>query len=313
MKILIGLAIAAVVVGVVSASAANLTVNSGALQQLTLPPPTELQLQQLTTPQSDIVLSGEPHHSIPTITLRWNAVAGAVSYNIYQSRRANDPMDRIANTTETAYDDRGKNGKGVEENGLYYYVVRAVFKNNVEGTPSNILEILGPPPEATPTPSATAASAAAAARTATPASARSASTATLTPTGADSSRASTATRTRTPVPTRTATPKAAALSTSVGSQTPVGPANLRASVGGGKVNLTWSAVTGAQSYVVSRSTAPGGAAAIIGSATMPSFSDGAAVAGTTYYYTVTAVLRNGSGTYQSQPSSEVKVTAGPGN
>jgi autotransporter-associated beta strand protein len=72
----------------------------------------------------------------------------------------------------------------------------------------------------------------------------------------------------------------------------------------GRVDLAWSAVTGATSYNVKRATSSAGPYTLVSNGqdrTIPSFSDLTAVDGTTYYYVVTAVNEFG----ESAPSSPV--------
>jgi hypothetical protein len=67
---------------------------------------------------------------------------------------------------------------------------------------------------------------------------------------------------------------------------PIGIATL---CGNRQVTISWTAMTGATSYDIYRSTASGTAGAWIGSASGTSFVDDNGLAGTTYYYTVKAV------------------------
>ena len=72
---------------------------------------------------------------------------------------------------------------------------------------------------------------------------------------------------------------------------------------GHNITLTWSASSGATSYNVKRSTATGTEATIATSATT-SFVDTTGVAGTKYFYVVTAVNQFG----ESGPSNEASAT-----
>jgi alpha-tubulin suppressor-like RCC1 family protein len=86
------------------------------------------------------------------------------------------------------------------------------------------------------------------------------------------------------------------------------PSNLTATAVSGSVALTWTAVTGAKSYNVYRSTTRVGPGTLLGNTVSINYSDTSAVSGTTYYYYVTAV----AGTLESIPSSKVVAQAGTG-
>ena len=70
---------------------------------------------------------------------------------------------------------------------------------------------------------------------------------------------------------------------------PATPANVTAWCGNMKVSVWWTAVTGATSYDVYRSTTSGVAGTLLGSSTTTSYVDTTGTLGTTYYYTVKAV------------------------
>jgi hypothetical protein len=83
------------------------------------------------------------------------------------------------------------------------------------------------------------------------------------------------------------------------------PTNLTATTDNTKVDLNWSAVTGAASYNVKRATTPGGPYNIIATnVTGVTYSDINATIGSTYYYVVTAINANG----QSADSNIASVT-----
>src|SRR6266567_4304894 len=67
---------------------------------------------------------------------------------------------------------------------------------------------------------------------------------------------------------------------------PAAPVGLSARGLGDRVNLSWSAVNGAGSYTVYRSTTPGGEGAtpLANGLTGAAYADLTAVGGTTYYY-----------------------------
>ncbi len=92
---------------------------------------------------------------------------------------------------------------------------------------------------------------------------------------------------------------------------PAMPTGLATVVGGGRIKLSWDVVPGALSYNVKRSTSSGSEVTIASVSTANNawpasnqFADSAPVAGTTYYYKVSAVNTNG----ESANSSEVSAT-----
>jgi len=80
----------------------------------------------------------------------------------------------------------------------------------------------------------------------------------------------------------------------------------QAATGGSNITLAWTASAGAASYTLSRGTTPGGETIYQSGLTGTSYSDPAVTAGTTYYYTLTAV--NSSGT--SAASNEAYAATG---
>lgn len=85
------------------------------------------------------------------------------------------------------------------------------------------------------------------------------------------------------------------------------PTGLTAVPGVGQVQLNWTAVFGATSYNVKRSTTNGGPYSTVGTPAANSFLDTTVTNGQTYYYVVSAV--NGAG--QSANSSQVTATPAP--
>lgn len=88
---------------------------------------------------------------------------------------------------------------------------------------------------------------------------------------------------------------------------PTAPANLAAVAKDSLVTLTWSAVAGATSYSVYRSTSAGSQGTKIASAVMPTYTDGAVTNGTTYYYQVTSSNAKG----ESSPSKQISASPAP--
>jgi xyloglucan-specific exo-beta-1,4-glucanase len=74
------------------------------------------------------------------------------------------------------------------------------------------------------------------------------------------------------------------------------PAGLNATAGDAQVTLGWTAVAGASSYNVYRSTSPDSAGAKVGSSATTQFTDTSLSNGSTYYYAVAASNAAGEGT-----------------
>src|SRR5205823_11274354 len=91
----------------------------------------------------------------------------------------------------------------------------------------------------------------------------------------------------------------------------VGPDGLIANPGQTGINLTWNVLSGAGSYNILRSTNNGsGYTILIRGVTETNFTDSTAVAGTTYFYVVSAVDANGGAT-TGQNSNQAAITAPP--
>jgi hypothetical protein len=71
------------------------------------------------------------HHSVPTVELAWDAVEGAVYYNIYRSTALEGPYEVVGTTSNTTYTD-----EGVTEDVEIFYVVTAVDVDGFESIPS---------------------------------------------------------------------------------------------------------------------------------------------------------------------------------
>jgi len=97
---------------------------------------------------------------------------------------------------------------------------------------------------------------------------------------------------------------------------PAAPTGLNAVAGNGQVSLSWTAVAGATSYNVYRSTSSASQGAKIGSSATTSYNDATAANGSTYYYVVTASNAVGEGTASAAspgitPTVPVSVPAAP--
>lgn len=89
------------------------------------------------------------------------------------------------------------------------------------------------------------------------------------------------------------------------SSSPSQPVGLTATATLGQIALTWSAVSGAVSYNVKRATTDGGPYKTIATPTAASYIDTNIQSGTTYYYVVSAVNKNG----ESPDSAQASATA----
>ncbi|MDQ7092112.1 Ig-like domain-containing protein [Desulfosporosinus sp. PR] len=88
------------------------------------------------------------------------------------------------------------------------------------------------------------------------------------------------------------------------------PSKLLATSGDGQVNLTWTGVSGANSYNVKRSTTSGGVYATIATGlTSSNYTDTSVINGTTYYYVVTAVSESGESGNSNEATATPQVSA----
>lgn len=89
-----------------------------------------------------------------------------------------------------------------------------------------------------------------------------------------------------------------------GATAPAAPTGVVADCGNNRITVSWSAVTGAASYDVYRSTVASATGALLGSSATTSYIDTSGTVGTTYYYKVKAVNSAGA----SIASAEVSET-----
>ena len=83
---------------------------------------------------------------------------------------------------------------------------------------------------------------------------------------------------------------------------PSAPTGVSATAGNAQVSLTWTAVSGATSYKVYRSTTSGTQGTLLGTSTSAAYTDSTAANGVTYYYTITAVNAGGESAGSTQVS-----------
>jgi fibronectin type 3 domain-containing protein len=92
------------------------------------------------------------------------------------------------------------------------------------------------------------------------------------------------------------------------------PTNLIAIAGDSQVTLSWTAITGAASYNIKRSTTAGGPYTTITiNVTGTSYIDNAVTSGTTYYYVVTAVDGSSNESANSNGASATPIVSAPTN
>jgi hypothetical protein len=85
---------------------------------------------------------------------------------------------------------------------------------------------------------------------------------------------------------------------------PTAPMGVSTSAGDGQVSLSWSTASGADSYIVKRSTTSGGPYTNVATGiTSTSYTNTGLTNGTTYYYVVSAVNSVGESTHSSQVSA----------
>ncbi|GAA5117873.1 hypothetical protein JIN84_16765 [Luteolibacter yonseiensis] len=85
---------------------------------------------------------------------------------------------------------------------------------------------------------------------------------------------------------------------------PAAPTGLTATAGNARVNLSWTPVSGATSYIVKRGTLSGGPYTTLTTLSTTSYLDTAVTIGTAYYYVITAT--NGDG--ESNTSNQANAT-----
>ncbi len=110
--------------------------------------------------------------------------------------------------------------------------------------------------------------------------------------------------------------QSAGVTPAVPAVSPAAPTGLAVVAGNAQVTVNWTAVVGATSYNVYRSTHPGSQGVKVGASSTTTFNDTTAVNGTDYFYEVTAANAAGEGPSSSQssaatPAIPVTVPAAP--
>jgi cellulose 1,4-beta-cellobiosidase len=258
------------------------------------------------------------------VALSWTASSGATSYNVKRATVNGGPYTTIGSPTTTSYTDTtAVNGT------TYYYVVSAV---NASGESANSTQVSATPSAPAPPPAPTG-------LTATPGNAQVALSWTAS-SGATSYNVKRATVSGGPYTTIAAGVTATSYTdtTAVNGTTyyyvvsavnangesanssevsatpsapavPAAPTGLTATVPngrGGRINLSWTASSGATSYNVKRATVSGGPYTTIASSTGTTYNNSGLTSGTTYYYVVSAVNAAGESPNSTQASATAK-------
>ncbi len=271
-----------------------------------------------------IVVNGQtaPAPSAPTgvtltvgngqLTIGWNAVTGATSYNLYYSTVQGVAGIKINGiTTGTSYTLTGLN------NGTTYYFQITASNAGAEGLASSVVsgipQIPAPGAPMDVTTSAGNAQSTISWTTVTGSTSYNIyfrTTAGVTTgngtkiTGANSPYTHTGLTNNTTyyyVVTAVNAGEESVVSSEVNAtpQLPT-PTGIRVSAGNGQVAISWSAVSGATSYNVYRSIVSGAQGSLLGTTTSMTYIDNTAVNGTPYYFKVIAVNATGEGAAPSE-------------
>jgi hypothetical protein len=89
------------------------------------------------------------------------------------------------------------------------------------------------------------------------------------------------------------------------------PQGLRATPTSGQVALSWTAVSGANSYNVKRATVSGGPYTTVTNSTSTSYTDTGLVNGSTFYYVVTSVTSQGESPNSAETAASTPPTTAP--
>ena len=254
-------------------------------------------------PAAPSVTIGNSSTGKPQLT--WKAVSGAVKYEVYRSTRQNSGYSLLGTTTSTSYVNTG-----ASTGTTYYYRVKAVNRNGMASAYSNIVS--GKAKAAAPAaPSVTAGNSSTGKPRLTWKAVsgavsyriyRSESRGTgysLLGTTSSTSYVNTGAAAgktyyyRVKAVNRDGMASGYSNIVSGKATLPAPVLNIGLSVSSGKPMLAWDAVPGATSYRIYRSTSRGTGYSLLATTTSTSYVNTSAAKGTTYYYRVKAVNRDG--------------------
>jgi fibronectin type 3 domain-containing protein len=268
----------------------------------------------VSLPSAPSVLAATPGNN--QITLSWNAVSGATSYNVKRASVSGGPYTAVAwNTTGTSYVDTG-----LTQGTTYYYVFTAI--NGVaESGPSAEISAAPLLPPTAPTGLTAAAGNAQVTLSWTPVSGATGYIVQRAPTsnGAYATIASPTTTSYTDTGLTNGTSyyyvvsavnaggMSANYSTEVSATPmtpPATPMGLTVTTGDTQATLSWTASPGAASYTIERSgTSSGPYTSVASGVKTTSYTDNGLTNGATYYYVVLAENVGGSSAINSQVSA----------
>ena len=256
-------------------------------------------------PAAPSVTAGNSSTGKPQLT--WNAVSGAVKYEVYRSTRQNSGYSLLGTTTSTSYVNTG-----ASTGTTYYYRVKAVNRNGMASGYSNIVS--GKAKAAAPAaPSVTAGNSSTGKPRLTWKAVsgavsyriyRSESRGTgysLLGTTSSTSYVNTGAaagktyyyRVKAVNRDGMASAYSNIVSGKAKAAAPAAPSVTAGNSSTGKPRLTWKAVSGAVSYHIYRSESRGTGYSLLGTTSSTSYVNTGAAAGKTYYYRVKAVNRDG--------------------
>ena len=256
-------------------------------------------------PAAPSVTIGNSSTGKPQLT--WNAVSGAVKYEVYRSTRQNSGYSLLGTTTSTSYVNTG-----ASTGTTYYYRVKAVNRNGMASGYSNIVS--GKAKAAAPAaPSVTAGNSSTGKPRLTWKAVsgavsyriyRSESRGTgysLLGTTSSTSYVNTGAaagktyyyRVKAVNRDGMASAYSNIVSGKAKAAVPAAPSVTAGNSSTGKPRLTWKAVSGAVSYRIYRSESRGTGYSLLGTTSSTSYVNTGAAAGKTYYYRVKAVNRDG--------------------